>query len=96
LREECRLRAFENRMLRKIFGPKTDELAGERRRLHQEELYDLYPSPNNYYYLSYKIKKNEMGGTSGTYGREERCVQGLAGKPEGKRPLRTQRRRLMR
>jgi hypothetical protein len=42
LREECRLRVFENRVLRRIFGPKRDEVAGEWRRLHKKELYALY------------------------------------------------------
>jgi hypothetical protein len=46
LREEQRLRLSENRMLRKIFGPKRDEATGEWRRLHDEELNDLYSSPN--------------------------------------------------
>ena len=46
LREECRLRVFENRVLRRIFGPKRDEVTGEWRRLHNEELYDLYSSPD--------------------------------------------------
>jgi hypothetical protein len=46
LREECRLRVFENRVLRRIFGPKTKEVAGEKRRLGKEELYALYPLPN--------------------------------------------------
>ena len=46
LREECRLRVFENRVLRRIFGPKRDEVTGEWRRLHNKELYALYSSPN--------------------------------------------------
>jgi len=46
LREECRLRVFENRVLRRIFGPKRDEVTGEWRKLHGEELNDLCSSPN--------------------------------------------------
>ena len=46
LREECRLMAFENRVLRRIFEPKRDAVTGEWRRLHNEELNDLYYSPN--------------------------------------------------
>jgi hypothetical protein len=46
LREERRLRAFENRVLRRIFGPKRVEVAGEWRRLHNKELCALYSSPN--------------------------------------------------
>jgi hypothetical protein len=46
LREEHRLRAFENRALRGIFGPKRDEVTGEWRKLHNEELHILYSSPN--------------------------------------------------
>jgi hypothetical protein len=46
LREEHRLRVFENRVLRRIFGPKRDEVTGEWRRLHNEEINDLYSSPN--------------------------------------------------
>jgi hypothetical protein len=46
LREECRLRVFENRVLRRIFGPKRDEVTGEWRRLHKKELYALYSSPD--------------------------------------------------
>jgi len=46
LREERKLRVFENRMLRKIFGPRRDEVTGEWKRLHNEKLNDLYSSPN--------------------------------------------------
>ena len=46
LREERRLRVFENGMLRRKFGAKRDEVTGEWRKLHAEELNDLYPSPN--------------------------------------------------
>jgi hypothetical protein len=45
-REEHRLRVFEKRMLRRIFGPKKEEMAGGRRRLHNEELNNLHASPN--------------------------------------------------
>jgi hypothetical protein len=46
LREERRLRVFENRVLRRVFGPKRDEVTGEWRNLHNEELNDLYSLPN--------------------------------------------------
>jgi len=46
LREEHRLRVFENGMLRRVFGPKRDEVTGQWRKLHNEELNDLYCSPN--------------------------------------------------
>jgi hypothetical protein len=46
LREEHRLRVFENRVLRRIFGPKTDEVTGDWRRLPNKELRDLYSSPS--------------------------------------------------
>jgi hypothetical protein len=46
LKEERRLRVFENRVLRRIFGPKRDEERGQRRKLHNEELNDRYCSPN--------------------------------------------------
>jgi len=76
MREECRLRVFENRVLRKIFGPKRDEVTEEWRRLHNEELCDLF-SPD--IIRGDQIEKNEMGGTCGTYGGEERCTQGFGG-----------------
>jgi hypothetical protein len=47
LREEHRLRVFENRVLKRIFGPKGDEVMGERRKFHNGELHNLYPSPDN-------------------------------------------------
>jgi hypothetical protein len=46
IREEHRLRVFENRVLKRIFGPKRDEVTGEWRKLHNKELSDLYSSPN--------------------------------------------------
>jgi hypothetical protein len=46
LREERRLRVFENRVLRRVFGPKRDEVTRESRKLHNEELNDLYSLPN--------------------------------------------------
>ena len=46
IKEECRLRVFENRVLRRVFGPKRDEVTGEWRKLHKEELSDLYSLPN--------------------------------------------------
>jgi hypothetical protein len=78
LKEECRLRVFENKVLRRIFGPKRDEVTGEWRRLHNEELYALYSSPD-IFFSGYHVKKAEMGRTCGTYGGEERCIQGFSG-----------------
>jgi len=69
LTEEHRLRVFENRALRKIFGPKGDEEAGEWIRLHNEELYDLF-SLRNIVRVS-----DGVGRTRSKYGAEERYIQ---------------------
>ena len=74
LREELRPRVFENGLLRRVFGPNRGEITGEWRKLHNEELNDLY-SPNIIRVI--KIEKNEMGGTSSTYRGEERSIQGF-------------------
>jgi len=66
LREERGLRVFENRTLRRIFGPKWDEVTGEWRKIHNEELNDLYSAPN--IFRVKKIEKNEMGGACSAYG----------------------------
>jgi hypothetical protein len=63
LRKEHRLRVFENRVLRRIFGPKRDEVTGDWRRLHKEELNDITK-----YYSGDQIEKNEVGGACSTYG----------------------------
>ena len=85
LREERRLRVFENRVLRRIFEPKRYEIKREWRKLHNEELNDLYCADD-------KIEKNEMGGACSTYGGRGVC-RVLVDKPEGKRPLGRPRRR---
>jgi hypothetical protein len=77
LREERRLRVFENRVLRRLFGPRRDEVTREWRKLHNDELSDLYTLPQ--YCAGGKIEKNEMGGACGAYGGGERCVQGSGG-----------------
>jgi hypothetical protein len=61
LREENRLRVFENRVLRSIFGPKRDEVTGDWRKLHNEELRNLYSSPN--IITSRTIKSRRMSWT---------------------------------
>jgi hypothetical protein len=91
LREEHRLRVFENRVLRRIFGPKRDELTGEWRILHNEELHDLYSSPNIVQVI--KTRKMRWAGHVARMGEERDVYRVLVGKPEGKRPLGRPRRR---
>jgi hypothetical protein len=85
LREERRLRVFENRVLRRIFGSTRDEVTGEWRKLHNEELNDLYSSPTIARVT--KIEKNEMGGACNSDGEGRGVYRVSVGKPEGKRPL---------
>jgi hypothetical protein len=68
LREKHRLRVFENRVLRRIFGLKRDEVTGEWRKLRNEELRDLYSSSDN------QVEEDEMGGPCSTNGGEEEHV----------------------
>jgi len=84
LREERKLRVFEN-MLLKIFGPRSDEVTGEWRRLHNEELNDLYCSPNIVRVI--KSRRMRWAGHVARIGEERGVYRVLVGKPEGKRPL---------
>jgi hypothetical protein len=91
LREEHRLRVFENRVLRRIFEPKRDEVTGEWRKLHNEEFHNLYSSPD----IIRQVKSRRMrwAGHIARMGEETKVYKGLVGKPEGKRPLGRPRRR---
>ena len=91
LREERRLRVFENRMLRRVFGPKSDEVTGEWRKLHNEELNDLYCSPNIVRVI--KSRRLRSAWHVARMGEEMGVYRVLVGKPEGKRPLGRPRRR---
>jgi hypothetical protein len=73
---------FKNSVLRRIFGPKKDEVTGECKKLHNEELSGLYCSPN--IIRVKKIENNEMGGACSTYGGEERRIQDFGGETWGK------------
>ena len=80
-----RLRVFENRMLRRIFGPKRDEVTGEWRKLHNEELNDLCSLPNMVRVV--KSRRMRWAGHVARMGKDRGVHRVLVGKPEGKRPL---------
>jgi hypothetical protein len=83
--EDLNLRVFENRVLRRMFGPKRDEVTGEWRKLHNEELYNLYSSPD----IIRRVKSRRMrwAGHMAHMGEERKVYNVSVGKPEGKRPL---------
>jgi hypothetical protein len=89
--EDQRLRVFENRVLRRMFGPKRDEATGEWRKLHIMELRDLYSSPR----ITRIIKSRRMrwSGHVARKGEKRNAYRLLVGKPEGKKPLGRPRRR---
>jgi len=91
LRKECKLRMFENRVLRRIFGPKRDEVTGEWRKLHNEELNDLY-FPRNIVQVI-KSRRMRWAGHVAPMGERRGVYRVLVGKPKGKRPLGRPRRR---
>jgi hypothetical protein len=70
LKEEHRLRVFENKVLRKFFGPKRDEVTGEWRKFHNEEVHDLYSSPSIIRIIK-SGRMDDMGGAYSTNGGEE-------------------------
>jgi hypothetical protein len=75
--EERRLRVFENRVLRRIFRSKRDEVTGEWRKLHNEELNDLYCCSPSFMWL---IKKTEIGGACSMFGAQEGFIQVFGGR----------------
>jgi len=91
LQEERKLRVFENRVLRRIFGPRRDEVTGKCRRLHNEELNDLYSSPNIVRVI--KWRRMRWAGYVARMGEERGVYRFLVGKPEGRRPMGRPRRR---
>jgi len=83
--EGRRLRVFENRVLRRVFGPKRDEVSGEWRKLYSEELRDLYSLPNIVRVV--KSRRMRCAGHVGRMGEGRGVHRVLVGKPERKRPL---------
>ena len=71
-------------MLRRVLGPKRDEVTGEWRILHNDELRDLYSLPK---FAGGKMEKNEVGGACGAYGGGERYAQGSGGETRGKEAI---------
>jgi hypothetical protein len=90
LREEHRLRIFENRVLRRIFGPKREE-DGSWRKLHNDELHSLYSSPNIVRVI--KSRRMRWAGHAARMGEGRGVYRVLVGRSEGKRSLGTSRRR---
>jgi hypothetical protein len=82
---------FQNRVLRRIFGPKRDEVTGEWRRLHKEELNDLYSPPNIIRVIT--SRKMRWAGHVARIGKGRVAYRILVGRPEGRRPLGKLRRR---
>jgi len=82
---------FENRVLRRVFGPERDEVTGEWRKLHNEELSDLYSLPNIVRVV--KSRRMRWAGHVAHMGEGTGVYRVLVGKPEGKRPLGRPRRR---
>jgi hypothetical protein len=85
LKEEHWLRVLENKVLRKIFGQKRDEVTGGLRKLHNEELRDLYSSPRIIRII--KSRRMRSVGHVARIGKKRNAYRLLVGKPEGKRPL---------
>jgi hypothetical protein len=76
---------FENRVLRRILGPKRDEVTGEWRKLHNKELHDLYSSPSIITII--KSRRMRLAGHVARMGEKRNAYRLLVGMPEGKRPL---------
>jgi hypothetical protein len=91
LREEHRLRVFENRLLRRIFGPKTAEVTECWRKLHIEELHGLYSSPSIVRVI--KARRMRWAGHVARMGAVRGAYNIMVGRPEGRRPLGRPRRR---